>query len=89
MCNVTCKSFEQCDRHLDVEFYEGRVYISSFTTHYFQNLLSLQKLIPTKKILYCLIWLAFYNTSFISGPVKTVRDSHNMLRSCLHPPCLI
>ena len=46
MCNV--KSFEQCDRHLDVEFYGGRVYISSCTTRYFQNLLSLQKLIPTK-----------------------------------------
>ena len=46
MCNV--KSFEQCDRHLCVEFYGGQVYISSCTTRYFQNLLSLQKLIPTK-----------------------------------------
>ena len=46
MCNV--KSFEQCDRHLDFQFYEGLVYIISCTTRYFQNLLSLQKLISTK-----------------------------------------
>ena len=35
MCNV--KSFEQCDGHLDVEFYGGRVYISSCTRDSFNT----------------------------------------------------
>ena len=72
MCNV--KSFEQCDLHLD----GGRDYISSCTTCYFQNFLSLRNSFLLSRSPIVSFGLPFTILVFISLPVKTVRGRHNM-----------
>ena len=72
MCNV--KSFEQCDRHHDVEF-EFILAVAppviSKICFPFRN-----SFLLSRSSIVSFGW-PFTILVFISGPIKTVRDSHN------------